>query len=122
MKNSYYPSFDLCVELKKAWYPQQWLYWYCDGIMYDDDDRIDLDRAVEWLEWVYTPDLMEILDRIPKKHIILDYTEDGEARITYQTDLTDTNEKSIVADTLPNALAEMTIWLYENNFISFPKN
>lgn len=67
-----YLSLDLARSLKKKWLPQTWHgRWYCidgnslDETLYDHQDIADLNRAVEWLEFVYAPIFEELFEYIP---------------------------------------------------------
>ena len=125
METSHLPSYENCQKLKEIWFPQEGYYWYeTESKTIDDKKGMEWqNRACEWLEWVYAPSVMEMIDIMPMEDIIITNEECTfenwcDFVITFRWDWFTYEEKN---EDLPNALAEMIIWLHENNFISFNK-
>lgn len=120
MNSSHYPSLELCKKLTEIGFPiseKFWQYWkICDAF---HDCMIHSEASV-------CPSVMEVLDVMPTiwwdtPKIVKNYLW---WYVAYEWE----NHEIIWAwwnkwqcDNLPNALAEMILWLHENNYISFSK-
>lgn len=118
MKTKHFPSLDLCKKLTEIGFPTTfqhiWDSWW----------------TVIWCweipEWMYvSPSVMEMLDVMPKwitterpNHLSIVSDWAGWI-IRYASFIFAV--KNIENESLPNALAEMILWLHENNYISFNK-
>ena len=121
MNTSHYPSLELCKELTDIGFPEPTEKYYVRDWIVDK----------EWMKenWpcdcAICPSVMEMLDVMPENSKFELYNQwDNEWTVTwYYTD--DEEQKHIQIEyriwTIPNALAEMILWLHENNFISFSK-
>jgi len=119
MNPPHYPSLELCNKLTEIGFPEteKWYLWGWN------DFNIIKNR--EWfLHWVSSflcPSVMEMLDVMPWKisrwenmlsaRLIIEKSE-----VSYEF-----LHKVNVAIWVPEALAEMILWLYENNHLSFKK-
>lgn len=116
MKTEHFPSLDLCKNLTKIGFPTTFQH------------RWEKDSTVIWCweipEWFYvSPSVMEMLDVIPERHKwwFLVMFKDN---VWYREDWIFCVEEDWWMlewgwERLPNALAEMILWLHENNYISF---
>lgn len=111
MNTSHYPNLELCRKLTEIGFPET-------EILMDVDSWTPQRQSQSFL---WCPSVMEMLDVMPKEInwrllIIISY---GDERINLwywdETKIPDKNWP------LPNALAEMILFLHENNYISFSK-
>lgn len=122
MNTTHYPSLELCKKLTEIGFPDTLLSngsWWIDSIPYSTYAKWETSRTV-------CPSVMEMLDVMPELLNIQSLDErfpnsylDISLRSWYWTVLywwRWTEDKQ-----LPNALAEMVLWLVENNYISFNK-
>lgn len=129
MNTSHYPSLELCKKLTEIGFPMTqniklfcWDSWYKNAV-YNEEIHSDKYDYV-------CPDIMEMLDVMPNdlsdwidNAICLIFWKHFDADtfyVCYQEEW-NTKTESYFRWTLPNTLAEMVIWLYENNYISFSK-
>jgi len=125
MNPPHYPSLELCNKLTEIGFPEteKWYLWGWN------DFNIIKNR--EWfLHWVSSflcPSVMEMLDVIPKrikedeKIYRLEIAENGMWFYVKYIEHSMNPGKSLWHHnwTIPNALAEMILWLHENNHIKF---
>lgn len=121
MKNNHYPSLDLCKKLTDIWFPRTEKYY--------NPKRESIEYFKWWLlgNWEYwCPSVMEMLDEIPWE-IKWDWATIVKNAYWYYVwfdwvyaSLWRANNNWQVKS-LPNALAEMVLWLHETNYISFTK-
>lgn len=147
MNTNHFPSLELCKKLHSIWMQWTWEYWFAEWqwINFDSyflekteftskESFYDLwKRKAEWgkwmnLGWIFIEaySVMEMLDAAKSKNLWDDkyFFYEINNPIWNQIKIIDWDEKKIhfiISDTLPNALAEMVIWLVENNYISFTK-
>lgn len=118
MNTLHYPSLELCKKLTEIGFPATEKVIDEFGNIYD---------IAPWNEWFIMPSVMEMLDVMPnyiEKWPIRYYLAIWWDRcVQYYPD----NFNAIkppIADfrwTIPNALAEMVLYLHENKYISFTK-
>lgn len=100
MNNAHYPSLELCKKLMEA------------GFIWSARSQ------VLWTDKYVCPSVMELLDEIPKKIV---YWTEGYFSIKkldfYIVWYSFDNWQVSFSWTLPNALAEMWLWLKENNYV-----
>lgn len=121
MNESHYPSLELCKKLKEIGFP---------------DTEYSYVQDLDWKDFIYKykdygrdeytsvcPSVMEMLDVIPY-HIQFDwmganvhFTKRGDGEYISYYSWKSSYYKG--KNTLPNALAEMIIWLYENKHLTF---
>ncbi len=112
MKSSHYPSLELCRKLTEIGFPKTQL----KQAKYGTENDFDY----------VCPSVMEMLDVMPSTicnwydyHMEMQKTRNGAYAFTYRCSWPD--EDIIKCWTLPNALAEMCLYLHENWFVSFKK-
>jgi len=128
MNTSHYPSLELCKKLTEIGFPiteKFWQYWkICDAF---HDCMIHSEASV-------CPSVMEMLDVMPQSiiewvlQISHDCHDDGSWDLYWAVEYSAWQSWSFPMEScdddkwwLPNALAEMVIWLHQNNYISFNK-
>lgn len=120
MNTSHYPSLDLCKKLTANGFPrtEMWLldFWY-DRANQWDIMPYDFCLDCEDYEWTTyrCPSIAELLDELPEW--MIEFERIGkEWKIWYWYE--DENPHIIYSINLPNALAEMYLWLKENNYLT----
>lgn len=115
MNNQHYPKLELCEKLTEIDFPET-------EIMRDSINPYRI-----WWQDV-CPSVMEMLDIIPNEieteipvFFSIDKTQ-SEYIISYSDNGIAKWIKYFVKASLADALAEMIIWLNENNYISFKEN
>ena len=118
MNSSHYPSLELCRKLTSIGFPDTEKKWYkfdfdsyginsfktepfvalCPSVM----EMLDVMPYLSWFAWIS-------IEKATANYIV-------SYRISYWNDAYEVTKSS-----LPNALAEMILWLHENNYISFSK-
>lgn len=118
----HYPTLDRCKKLTELGFPETingWWRNYWSRI--NPDVRIHHEKYHFW-KWrpLVLPSVIEMMDLIPKDifYDIFPYQEKQEYFVEI---ISSTCFKSISSDTIPNALADMIIWLVENDYLSFKK-
>jgi hypothetical protein len=125
MNNSHYPSIELCKKLTEIGFPRTEM-WMLD-FLYERPNQWDIfeyDFSLDCEDHEWTtykcPSIAELLDELPKsiwevhsKELTIEYIW-WDAFVEY-TDSRYRLERKVW--TLPNALAEMYIWLKENNYL-----
>lgn len=127
MNSLHYPSLKLCKKLTEIGFPTTFQHIW------------DYGWTIIWCweipEWMYvSPSVMEMLDEMPSD--IQVWSEDEFD--TYDLSIFKLEEKTFCIRyslseyvdeyieefnwTLPNALAEMILWLVENKYLTFPTN
>lgn len=108
MNTSHYPSLELCEKLTNIGFPKTE-----NRIRISDDDWYNFDEDF----WV-CPSVMEMLDVMPQSvnWWVLSIHKDPEIWVCMYDKPFEQAEISSW-DTLPNALAEMILWLKENNYL-----
>ena len=120
MNTNHYPSLELCKKLTEVGFPPT-----------EIDLKSNWEECIEWTMWrpkyVY-PSVLEMLDviYIPLHHrISIDKMLDIDDWVWYNVSFYSSEHFNDLLKwfqwTLPNAIAEMILWLHENNFISFSK-
>ena len=115
MNSQHYPSLELCKKLTEIWFPTTF--------QHIGDSGWTVIWCGEIPEWMFvSPSVMEMLDVIPweiKEHYLSIVKQmNGQYDICYQ-ELFVSWELHNTEWTLPNALAQMILWLHENKYISF---
>jgi len=123
------PSLELCRKLKELGYPQDKTgYWWGYRAHLKDDEQYVLlfgnKILVGELDWWKAPTCRELGEWLPwylpeLKFLNVERNEDG---FHYYYDEETFNGCYIIADTEPNARAEMLIWLVENGYLCFKEN
>ena len=131
MNTSHYPSLELCKKLTEIGFPDTGHSTY-DGKKLCEPNMVmvryalsDYDKLVRVRkEWEYVcPSIMEMLDVMPN---IIDKGSEWFYLVISKNSAC--FERTLYADVfhlcefyqkLPNALAEMILWLHENNYINF---
>lgn len=124
MKTEHFPSLDLCKKLTEIWFPETHYLYLADWTYVRDWFIWTTDEKNLWFNAV-CPSVMEMLDEIPieikKDDIWYMLVVWGNWCVQYYPD--NFNSFHIpLADfrwNIPNALAEMILWLHKNNYISF---
>lgn len=107
MNTSHYPSLELCKKLTEIGFPET---------EYKPTQYLNS----EFNEYV-CPSVMEMLDVMPRTIEKNMFLECNHRYVWYVNRYYDTSVHEICWSdkTLPNALAEMILWLKENNYINF---
>ena len=122
MNPLHYPSLELCKKLTEAGFPKTELF-------YSEWKHTQIQKEYKWIitdtinPWDYEtykdinvcPSVMELLDELPRSknleiefrwiEVIVKYTDDRYLKHSFRWNL------------LPNALAEMWLWLKENDLL-----
>lgn len=106
MNTSHYPSLELCKKLTEIGFPKT------DKICEAYPEKYPKTPWNIWLNCYYSPSVMEMLDVMP--------THELEIEDIWNWSVLHSSDNRMVW-TLPNALAEMILWLHENNYITFTK-
>lgn len=132
MKQEHYPSLELCKRLTETGFPKT-------HIRYFENQIIGIERVIMW-DYLLTntdylayvcPSIAELLDEmnwitcnIPSDYNILTDLFNDDVWIYKKTDFCncgsycwDWEKVTPVYTSLPNALAEMWLWLKENNYL-----
>ncbi len=126
MNPSHYPSLELCKKLTEIGFPEterDWLndWWYEHGSERYAWISKDTDIKDEWVR-LRCPSIMEMIDIMPDsihdKIWQKKWLEIGKKFVAYSTNWMAVH---MVDWPIPNALAEMMLWLHENNYIYLPK-
>lgn len=124
MNTSHYPSLELCKKLKELWFWTTEKRWFIHSL--ENPQEI---QSVEYNSTIYShtskhspvfpcPSVIELLNKIPdniidecrqKKNL-----EMWKKFVAYSRNWLATK---MIDWTLPNALAEMWLWLKENNYL-----
>lgn len=108
----HYPSVPICIQITKLWFPKT-------EKSYISEDNINF-IILEW-EWIVCPSVMELLDALPSQineyYLSIIKQDNDEYDICYQ-ELFVSWELHNTCGALPNALAEMYLWLKENNYLT----
>lgn len=134
MNPLYHPRLELCRKLQEIGFPDTYM---CMVVLWEDyTDILEYSSSTNWyndeVEKCVCPSVMEMLSVMPKviSEKLLTYT------LNINSDWTDydvsyscynnTHSDIFYISTfyscyweLPNALAEMVLWLYENKYITF---
>lgn len=113
MNNTHYPSLELCKELTEAWFSEteKWFY----------SSSMEIARYIENHQCYKCPSVMELLDEMPWEieteiPVFLNISMLRWATVSYDDNWL--KKWSVLFSwTLPNALAEMWLWLKENNYL-----
>lgn len=120
MNTSHYPSLELCKKLTEAWFwhtekvhltpfPENRPSWEIETIIIDSDKT----HYFEWEVDIYVaPSVMELLDCTPIDKIDIWYSYPD-----WRLKLKENTTSDVRNETFPNALAEMWLWLKENNYL-----
>lgn len=117
MNTSHYPSLELCKKLTEIGFTtanDSDISFPITEMSYHNGRIIKNEYTEFWAikNWFSCPSVMEMLDVMPL----------GAFKITYALNWTIRHDSDFVTVwELPNALAEMILWLHENNYISFSK-
>ena len=107
MNTNHYPSLELCKKLTEIWFPTTFKHIW--------DSLWTVIWCLEVPEWMYVcPSVMEMLDVMPNRVEIKHWG------IEWYVTLAD-SEWWFFDESLPDAIAEMYIWLHENNYLNFNK-
>lgn len=125
MDDKHYPSLELCKKLTEIGFPQTENFWtdYKFTQVKETKEYHWTIRDTIWTsdyeyirEFYLCPSVMEMLDVIPKSDIIIRWNY-PDWRVIHDSKNYWTRDEF-----LPNALAEMVLWLNDNNYISFKEN
>lgn len=122
MNPSHFPSLELCKKLTEIGFPE------ATSCHWRKDSKGVYDTTFwPWNDESFVcPSVMEMLDVIPR--IKIDWysyginiwiTQSRKYIVWYRINDKNKISSSFQSWTLPNALAEMILWLHENNYISF---
>jgi len=129
LKSEHYPSLELCKKLTEAGFPQtenEWKTWQDWLIKWILPAKIKKKWLWGLLTWRRCPSIAELLDELPKSietedleyYLYIDVTND---KVYYTDDNCWSCESELLIEHfwehLPNALAEMWLWLKENNLL-----
>lgn len=121
MKTEHYPSLELCKKLTEIGFPESKYFYLADWIKESDWFIWTTDEPHIYFNAV-CPSVMEMIDIIPDsihdKIWQKKWLEIGKKFVAYSTNWMAVH---MVDWPIPNALAEMILWLHENNYISFTK-
>ncbi len=118
MKTEHYPSLELCKKLTEIGFPTTF--------QHIGDSGWTVIWCGEIPEWMYvSPSVMEMLDVMPDtiaQEYLLNFWKNNDSQ--YWVQYEEVNGHSIWEcwkwfSNLPNALAEMILWLHENKYITF---
>ncbi len=118
MKIEHYPSLELCKKLEEINFPKT------EHTFLDINSDIDSNEDNSWLP---CPSVMEMLDVMPKNiewNFLDIYFSNYQSKwyITYERQNSQWIQEILFQMhdyELPNALAEMIIWLVENKYLKF---
>lgn len=115
-------NLELSKRLKEAGYPQEsstyfrWLDFHgefrtllSESFVREDDKK----------EWYAAPLATELLERLSKNMFLLSTLEKN-GKFCYMISIVKNDQQSWCFPSLPDALAEMWLWLKENNFLDEP--
>ena len=139
MNPYHYPDLERCKKLTELGFPKTEKTWWIyskDKFVIRTPIELELECIKTFRIWDYypkqfiaCPSVMEMLDVIPKVFTDSDM-EREELTILYHKKGIDVwyawfdipiEERMINGDTLPNALADLIVWLVENGHITFDK-
>ena len=122
MNTSHYPSLELCKKLTEIGFPDT------EFIIWEYNWRTKIWWNAETNDIFFCPSIMEMLDVMPEWLFIyrLKKAKTWNYKLWRAYTVSTINCKDISNnktswDTLPNALAEMILWLHENKHITFTK-
>lgn len=124
-KLAHYPSLELCKKLTANWFPKTEKCW-TRSLKWDEESKTfpyELSsRPTPW-GYYFAASVMELLDELPQSIIKFQLTHwlsmykrdfwDNLWQVCYYNNWSGIYRR----DTLPNALAEMWLWLKENNYL-----
>ena len=117
MNTSHYPSLGLCNKLTEAGFPttELWIQWNC----WNWSHKYYRNKRTDFV----CPSVMELLDEMPDYIIDDRYTLSINYMLMWEIWYTpiygeDKLLKHFEWDILVNALAEMWLWLKENNYLT----
>jgi hypothetical protein len=114
MNPSHYPSLELCKRLTETWFPKT------EKIIEINQNEYPKTMWNIWVNCYYSPNIAELLDELPWEiegcYLSIVKQFDWCYDISYQ-ELFVSWELHKTLWTLPNALAEMWLWLKENNYL-----
>lgn len=126
LRSVHYPSLELCKKLQNTWLDNT-------EKVIDDYWNID-DRNLTRVEWDNTPmypcpSVMELLDEMPtdidylweNRWLRIMYVAEDEAWEVWEVWYLFGSTWRVEYWTIPNALAEMRLWLVENGYINKAK-
>lgn len=108
MKTSHYPSLWLCKQISDNWFPKT-------EIMVESKNM-----AIDKIDIISYPSIWELLDNIPyfieifwwqRRNLIIEHH-------TVRYSMNSHTFKCTHSNNLPNALAEMWLWLNENGYLT----
>ena len=108
MNSTHYPSLELCKKLTEDGFPET----YLSMISWVIQEKRGV-SSIEYFQGVVPlvcPSVMELLDELPT--FVAIEKEDNWTYSCYKFDFTPSYNWA-----LPNALAEMWLWLKENNYL-----
>ena len=116
MNPSHYPKLELCKKLTELYFPNKKSYLVLNS---DEQETVN-----EWFEWLTVyPSVSELLDEMPEEiETIIPVFLSIEKRVdkyivSYSDNGIEKWNKYFFWDSLGDALAEMWIWLKENNYL-----
>lgn len=123
MTPTHYPSLDRCQKLTELGFPHTAMHFekWCESFTdtessYDDDEYV-------------CPSVMEMLDAMPESieyrdgEIVTAWRHIGTIWVSYDYDgLAQVKFDYKDSWNLPNAIADLIIWLVENSHLTFPSN
>lgn len=124
MNPLHYPDLERCKKLTEIGFPKT-EYAYQNSALHcrliDDNWDIRINKTPyyndpNWITVAYCPSIAEMLDVIPMEINWL-WFEIEKLTTTYTVRYIDSWRN--FSDTLPNALADLIIWLHENKYINF---
>lgn len=130
MNPLHYPSLELCKKLTEELFPHntehyEWAFYYD----YPNGRNFISDWNPVWLpenpyQQYLCPSVMELLDELPSEitteipvFLSIDKCNDGHYLVCYSDNGIQKWSQIFKRETLPNALAEMWLWLKENDLL-----
>ena len=116
MNTSHYLSLELCKRLTEAGFPET----EENCLWYEGEDRLYTLEEMERLQKYACPSIAELLDELPEKIFYQPKWKWNDAFLCITKDEVwyyGEWHSQIVHWTPPNALAEMWLWLKENNYL-----
>lgn len=136
MNPSHYPSLELCKKLTENWFPETEMEYteFYPIWNFEEKEIVDFKKwdfhimgsdFSEW-SWYKCPSIAELLDELPDDKIYKDkysiyWLEIYKNIVQYANHSTDIDAEPIILQryewTIPNALAEIWLWLKENDLL-----
>lgn len=113
MNQNHYPSLELCKKLTEARFPKT------EKCFNDNEIRNDFDYTRD-AEYNVCPSIAELLDEMPERIKWWEFQMWKKECWYFKDDATDNVHYPVIVfnkRSLPNALAEMWLWLKENNYL-----